>query len=155
MNLGRGFKYFLQTGATRFPETNLDLYAPRRLSTVDVIDIVSEHSYRSIATDSEPDKSSASGNIVEDTSAVPDDEEILEIQERIENVQIPEITKDLKEENDDAGCEDTENTGMVSHDSDDESWASFFKTKEEDELKLEVDYYCLLFRTLILFFCFL
>ena len=35
MNLERGFKYFLKT-STRFPETNLDLYAPRRLSTIQV-----------------------------------------------------------------------------------------------------------------------
>ena len=77
MNLGRGFKYFLQTGSTRFPETNLDLYSPRRLSTVDVIDIVSEHSYRSFATDSES-PSSQLGTIVEDNSVTDEEEEILE-----------------------------------------------------------------------------
>ena len=32
MNLGRGFRFLLQT-TTRFPETNLDLYSPRTLST--------------------------------------------------------------------------------------------------------------------------
>ena len=48
MNHGRGFKYFLQT-TTRFPETNLDLYVPRKLSTTEVneIAIVFQHSYRS------------------------------------------------------------------------------------------------------------
>ena len=40
MNLERGFKYFLKT-STRFPETNLDLYAPRRLSTIQVTGLAS------------------------------------------------------------------------------------------------------------------
>ena len=53
MNLGRGFKYFLQT-TTRFPETNLDLYVPRKLSTTEVNDIVFEHSYRSNEEDQVP-----------------------------------------------------------------------------------------------------
>lgn len=39
MDLGRGFKYFLQT-TTRFPTTNLDLYIPRKLSTTEVSEIV-------------------------------------------------------------------------------------------------------------------
>ena len=39
MELGRGFKYFLQT-STRFPTTNLDLYIPRKLSTTEVNEIV-------------------------------------------------------------------------------------------------------------------
>ena len=39
MSLGRGFKYFLRT-TTRFPEINLDLYVPRKLSTTHVDEII-------------------------------------------------------------------------------------------------------------------
>ena len=141
MNLGRGFKYFLQTGSTRFPETNLDLYSPRRLSTVDVIDIVSEHSYRSFATDSEP-PSSQLGTIVEDNSLTDEEEEILETSARVEDEEIPERNnRDPREDCDDVGGDEiTEELDTASCDSDDdESWTtSFFKTKEEDKLKLEV-----------------
>ena len=143
MNLGRGFKYFLQTGATRFPETNLDLYSARRLSTVDVIDIVSEHSYRSIATDSEPESSSSQlGTIVEDPSVTDEEEEILETPAKVEDEEIPEKSnKNSKEDSEDVcGEEITEELAAANTDSDDddESWTSFFKTKEEDKLKLEV-----------------
>ena len=142
MNLGRGFKYFLQTGATRFPETNLDLYSPRRLSTVDVIDIVSEHSYRSIATDSEPESSSSQlGTIVEDPSVTDEEEEILETPAKVEDEEIPEKSnKNSKDDIEDVCDEEiTEELAAANIDSDDdESWTSFFKTKEEDKLKLEV-----------------
>ena len=142
MNLGRGFKYFLQTGSTRFPETNLDLYSPRRLSTVDVIDIVSEHSYRSFASDSES-PSSQLGTIVEDNSVTDEEEEILEtLAARVEVEEIPERNnRDPREDCDDVGGDEiTEELDTASCDSDDdESWTtSFFKTKEEDKLKLEV-----------------
>lgn len=51
MNLGRGFKYLLQT-TTRFPDTNLDLYSPRKLSTTEFIgDIIVGHSFRSLDKD--------------------------------------------------------------------------------------------------------
>ena len=137
MNLGRGFKYFLQTGATRFPETNLDLYSPRRLSTVDVDDIVSEHSYRSIATESEPESSSSQLEIiVEDTSVIDDDDgEIHEAPACVEDDAMSACIQELKlkEDNED------ESTELVTSESDDdESWTSFFKAKEEDKLKLEV-----------------
>ena len=154
MNLGRGFKYFLQTGATRFPETNLDLYSPRRLSTVDVIDIVSEHSYRSIASDSEPESSSSQlGTIVEDTSVTDEEEQILETLAKVEDEEIPEKSnKNLKEDSEDvSGEEIAEELAAANTDSDDddESWTSFFKTKEEDKLKLEVKGRMILFRIFI------
>ena len=127
----------MQTGATRFPETNLDLYSPRRLSTVDVDDIVSEHSYRSIATDSEPETSSSQLEIiVEDTSVIDDDEgEIYEAPTSAEDDEMSATIQELKlkEDNED------ENSELVTCESDDdESWTSFFKAKEEDKLKLEV-----------------
>ena len=137
MNLGRGFKYFLQTGSTRFPETNLDLYSPRRLSTVDVIDIVSEHSYRSFASDSES-PSSQLGTIVEDNSVTDEEEEILETSARVEDER---NNRDPREDCDDVGGDQiTEELDAASceSDEDDESCTSFFKTKEEDKLKLEV-----------------
>lgn len=136
MNLGRGFKYFLQTGATRFPETNLDLYSPRRLSTVDVDDIVSEHSYRSIATDSEPESSSSQLEIiVEDTSVIDDDGEIYEAPTTVEDDAMSESIQELKLKEDD---EDESNELVTCESDDDDSWTSFFKAKEEDKLKLEV-----------------
>ena len=141
MNLGRGFKYFLQTGSTRFPETNLDLYSPRRLSTVDVIDIVSEHSYRSFETDSES-PSSQLGTIVEDNSLTDEEEEILDTSARVEDEEITDRSnRDPKEDCEDVGGDQiTEELDAANceSDEDDESCTSFFKTKEEDKLKLKV-----------------
>ena len=135
MNLGRGFKYFLQTGATRFPETNLDLYSPRHLSTVDVIDIVSEHSYRSIATDSEIGSSSSQLEVIVEGTSVTDDEEIFETPACVEDDKVPESIKELTIEED---TEDEHIETVVDESDDDETCTSFFKTKEEDKLKLEV-----------------
>ena len=135
MNLGRGFKYFLQTGATRFPETNLDLYSPRHLSTVDVIDIVSEHSYRSIATDSDNGSSSSQLEVIVEDTSVTDDEEIFETPACVEDDKVPESIKELTIEED---TEDEHIETVVDESDDDETCTSFFKTKEEDKLKLEV-----------------
>ena len=122
----------MQTGATRFPETNLDLYSPRRLSTVDVDDIVSEHSYRSIATES---SSSQLEIIVEDTSVIDDDGEIYEAPTTVEDDAMSESIQELKLKED---YEDESNELVTCESDDDDSWTSFFKAKEEDKLKLEV-----------------
>ena len=135
MNLGRGFKYFVKT---RFPETNLDLYCPRRLSTSDVIDIVTESSHRSFADiECEPDSRNSPSQletIGEDTSTGDDEEvEAARADDNLERDEEPE--EDTIKDN----CSDlkTESVSYTS-DEDDDDWNNFFKTKEEDALKLEV-----------------
>ena len=116
----------------------MDLYCPRRLSTSDAIDIVTESSHRSFAEiEYEPDSRNSPSQletIGEDTSTGDDEEvEAARADDNLERDEEPE--EDTIKDN----CSDlkTESVSYTS-DEDDDDWNNFFKTKEEDALKLEV-----------------